>query len=101
MNLAELHKKLIAVARQTPSDDRVPYAFEQRVMARLTAVPMPDEWLLWARSLWCGAAACLIIAVSIGAWSYSGESETDVAGSFSHDIEQTILASADEGDATW
>ena len=35
MNLAELETKLIAAARCHPPGDRVPYAFEQRVMARL------------------------------------------------------------------
>ena len=35
MNLDNLHNKLITAARATPADDRVPYAFEKRVMARL------------------------------------------------------------------
>jgi hypothetical protein len=101
MNLAELHKKLIASARSHPPDDAVPYCFEQRIMARLKALPKPDEWALWARSLWCGAGACVAIALCIGIWSFSSEREVDVAGTFSHAVEQTILASAGEGDAAW
>ena len=37
MNIAELQKKLLAAARANPPGDRVPYAFEKRVMALLAA----------------------------------------------------------------
>ena len=40
MNLVELQKKLLALARTTPPDERVPYAFEKRVMAALLAKPI-------------------------------------------------------------
>ena len=40
MNLAELERKLIAAARANPPSDRVPYAFEKRIMARLAARPV-------------------------------------------------------------
>jgi hypothetical protein len=101
MNLAELHKKLIAAARNPPPDDRVPYAFEKRIMARLSAAPVADEWAMWVRSFWCGAAACAAIALCIGVWSFAPESDADAAGNFSQDLEQTILASADDGDNVW
>jgi len=101
MNLAELHKKLIAAARKQPLDDRVPYSFEKRIMARLSAVPKPDDWAMWVRSLWCGAGACAAIALCIGIWSFTPEGDADAAGNFSHDLEQTILASADDGDNAW
>ena len=52
MNLAELERKLIAAARANPPSDRVPYAFEKRIMARLAAWPVADSWALWARALW-------------------------------------------------
>ena len=35
MNLPKLQEKLLAAARGNPPGDQVPYAFEQRVMARL------------------------------------------------------------------
>ena len=44
MNLAELERKLIAAARANPPSDRVPYAFEKRIMARLAA-RSPCRWL--------------------------------------------------------
>lgn len=101
MNLAELYRKLIAAARNHPPDDRVPYSFEQRVMARLRSAPKSDEWAQWARSLWFSAGACAAIALCIGIWTMSSGGEVEVADGFSQDIEQTILASADEGDAAW
>src|SRR2546429_320289 len=39
MNLAELHKKLLAAARAHQPRADVPYAFEKRVMARLAGKP--------------------------------------------------------------
>ncbi len=104
MNLAELQKKLIAAARQDPPDDRVPYAFEKRLMARLATATGPadaDEWRLWTRALWYGAIACAAIALSLSLWSLTSLREQDPASTFSQDLEQTILASAAEADNPW
>ena len=57
MNLAELERKLIAAARANPPSDRVPYAFEKRIMARLAARPVVDGWALWAPRLVAGRRA--------------------------------------------
>ncbi|MBI3876774.1 MAG: hypothetical protein HY300_12625 [Verrucomicrobia bacterium] len=65
----QLHKKLIAAARATAPDDRVPYAFEQRVMARLRALPAVDAWACWSRGLWLAAAACVAVTVVVGVLS--------------------------------
>jgi hypothetical protein len=100
MNLAELQSKLLAAARRG-SDERVPYAFEKRVMARLGAVRRTDEWALWARALWSGAAVCTGITLVIGAWSWSPGNDSHPALSFAQDLEQTILVSVDDGDTTW
>ena len=61
MNLAELERKLIAAARANPPSDRVPYAFEKRILARLAARPTLDRWELWGRALWRAAAPCIAI----------------------------------------
>ena len=37
MNVAELQNKLVAAARLSAPDDRVPYAFEKRIMAQIAA----------------------------------------------------------------
>ena len=95
MNLPELQKKLIAAARLQPPDDRVPYAFEKRIMARLAERAGMDHWVLWARGLWRAAAACVTVAVVLGAVSLCLPARTDTANDLSQDFENTLLASAD------
>jgi len=95
MNLDELQKKLMAAARKNPPGDQVPYAFEQRIMARLAAAPRFDEWAAWARSLWYGAGVCAAVAVLMSVWSFAPDAEQDLAAHFSQDLEQTILAPDD------
>ena len=99
MNLPELQKKLLAAARRNPPGDQVPYAFEKRIMARLTAAPPPGEWLAWSRALWLGAAACTAIALLTSVWA--PPAADDNGSSFSEGVEQTILASSDDFDNAW
>jgi hypothetical protein len=101
MNPDRLKQKLIAAARTNPPDDQVPYAFEQRVMARLATVRRPDEWALWTRALWYGAGASVAVAVFVSAWSFVPAADHDLAANFSQDLEQTILGSPDDGDNAW
>lgn len=100
MNLDDLHKKLIAVARANPPSDRVPYAFEKRILARLPSLPAPDEWAGWVRALWCSAGVCAAIAIMLGVWTTMPANEPELGASFCHDLEQTILASTD-GEPNW
>jgi hypothetical protein len=98
MNIAELQKKLLAAARANAPDDRVPYAFEKRVLALLAARPVADKRVLWTRGLWQAAASCMAIAVLLGAWiffnSMASSNSTDLAQNF----EVTLLASVDQSD---
>jgi hypothetical protein len=96
MNLAELQRKLIAAARTHPPDDRVPYAFEKRVMALLPAQPvLDDHWTLWSRSLWRAAAGCVAVMLLLGAWSVLDSSNKLAANDLSQDFEQTMLVAVD------
>jgi len=99
MDLADLQKTLTAAARHNPPSDRVPYAFEKRIMARLASVPRPDGWAFWGRALWGGAAACLAVAALAGVLSISalGSDQPNL----SQDLEQMILAPVDDTDAPW
>jgi hypothetical protein len=104
MNLAELERKLIAAARANPPSDRVPYAFEKRIMARLAARPVVDHCTLWARALWWAATPCVVVMLLLSAWSFfdpqTGSSATDL----SQQLEQTLLAAVDQdqpADSTW
>ena len=96
MNLAELERKLIAAARANPPSDRVPYAFEKRIMACLAARPVADGWELWARALWRGAALCVGIMVLLGAWSFFGPPSNMAGNDLSQDLETTLLAAVDQ-----
>ena len=97
MNIAELQRKLIAAAR-IPQDgsDRVPYAFEKRVLALLASRPIADELALWARGLWRAAASCAAIAVLLGAWMCLSPASN--SGDLSQNFETTLLASVDQSD---
>ncbi len=90
MNLVELERKLMAAARSNPPSDEVPYAFTQRMLARLPARPVFDAWASWAQGLWRAAASCVAIMLLLSAWTVvtshsSGPSETLAA-----DFERTV-----------
>ena len=104
MNLENLRTRLIAAARGMPSRDNVPYAFEKRIMARLSG-PLPgsgteDPWSLWAKGLWKGAVACAAItAVSIVLSVWALPSPTD--NSEEAPFEVVVLAGADQLTESW
>jgi hypothetical protein len=100
MNLAELQKKLNAAARLQPPDERVPYAFEKRIQALIAARAMPDRWAVWSRGLWRAAISCVLLAVVLGAISLlaPAAASSDGGQDLSQDFENTMLASADQGD---
>ena len=100
MNLAQLERKLIAAARANPPSERVPYAFEKRILARLAARPMLDGWELWARALWRAAAPCVAIMLLLGAWSLSTPRGSTPANDLSQQLEQTLLAAVDQDQTT-
>ncbi len=93
MNLLELQHKLIAAARAARPDDRVPYAFEKRIMARLAGQPALNPWLDWERGLIRAAAFSVVAALALGLGAYflpAGNQET-----LSQDVEKTLLAAVD------
>ena len=99
MNLEELQKKLLAAARANPPADRVPYAFEKRILARLTTQPAVDGSALWARALWRAAIPCVAVTVLMAALSFtmvSTETSTVTEGDVSQQFELALLAPADQ-----
>ena len=97
MNIADLQSKLIAAARRQAPDERVPYAFEKRITARLASRSVGDQWALWTRGLWRAAVPCVAVAMLFGAWMYF-ESVPANPGDLSQDFENTLLASVDQND---
>ena len=98
MNLAELHKKLIAAARADAPDDHVPYAFEKRVTALLASRAVPGNLELWVRGLWRAAVSCVAISLLLGAWSFLVPARPANADDLSQNFVTTLLASVDQND---
>ena len=102
MNLETLRQKLLAAARANPPTDRVPYAFEKRILARLKLSPAPDLSALWARALWRAAAPCVAVTLLLGVWSFVGAQNNFGAPGlgdgedFAQHFEWTMLAAVEE-----
>lgn len=100
MNLDQLQEKLIAAARTEVPSDRVPYAFEKRIMAHLANGPRLDVLGAWSVALWRGAMTCLAITMLCGAWSlWSGHSQE--GDDFSQEFNTAVFASAGSTDEVW
>jgi hypothetical protein len=106
MNLDHLQNKLLAAAKANPPADRVPLAFEKRVLAHLTAKPAVDLTTLWSRALWRATVPCLALMLLLtGLALFPTETTnsnivTAVTTTTTEDLssvfEQTLLASADQ-----
>ncbi|HWF19258.1 MAG TPA: hypothetical protein VG754_08320 [Verrucomicrobiae bacterium] len=107
MNLAELQRKLIAAARANAPEDRVPYAFEKRIMARLAGQKAPDVWALWGRAFSRAAIYCVAFMLMLAAGSYFAPpppaSGSGNSVSLSQDVDQTLFAAVDNNSdqETW
>jgi hypothetical protein len=85
-------------ARALKSDERVPFAFEKRILARLNGRAAVDVSAMFARVMWKAALSCLAISLITGAVvSFSGASSGELLAT---DLERTVLAPVDVED-TW
>ncbi len=101
MNLEALQKKLLAAARAAGPDERVPYAFEKRIMARLAGAA-PLDWVsLWGRALWRAAVACVGVALLLGMWNLWQGSLASKSGEFSRELETAALMPTDQAPDSW
>jgi hypothetical protein len=101
MKIAALQKKLVAAARLAPVDDRVPYAFEKRVMARLAQRPATDWLALWGRGLWRAAAPCIAVTLAFSLWTFYSAPRISGPDLAATDLETTVLAPLDGLGDTW
>src|SRR5438128_2416730 len=101
MDLNKLQQKLIATARLHPPSDRVPYAFEKRIMARLASPPARNQDALWVRAMWRAAVCSAAIALLAGAWSLWPASSNSGSSDLAKDFETTVLAGADQASDSW
>lgn len=101
MNVETLRQKLLAAARSNPPSDKVPLAFEKRIMARLAESPAFDFTAAWARSLWRAVVPCVALTVLISVWSFvnihnNSSPNTKEGYDFAQHFERTMLAGMDE-----
>lgn len=96
MDLEKLQQKLMAAAKATPPSDQVPYAFEKRIMARLTAPLTVDVWAVWGRWLWRAVAPCMSVMAALGVWVLATTRPAEPESqNLEQAIENTLLSSDD------
>jgi hypothetical protein len=92
MNLDQLHSKLMAAARKHPPGGQVPYAFEKRILSRLTARPAPNAWALWAGPLWQAALSCVAVTLLCCFWAARTQAAAESPDNFSQAFEAAVVA---------
>ena len=95
MNIEGIRQKLLAAARAQQPDDRVPFAFEKRMMALILGRPAPDHWAMWVAPLWRAAVSCVAVMMLFGAVSFytaSRDNNAAMTGALAQDFDQTLYA---------
>lgn len=97
MNIDDLQRRLLGVARRNPPSTQVPYAFEKRIMARLGQRSLqPDPWVAWASGLWRATVPCLILLSGVALWHWHDASSTwDPTGGGSDELELAVVDAID------
>jgi len=101
MDLEQLRQNLVKASRSQPPNERVPYAFEKRVMARLTEPVSTDPWIAWGRGLWRAAAPCLAITCATTIWAVLAGGLPSAKNSLATDLESTVLAPLANFEEAW
>ena len=109
MDLERLKTKLVAAARNDAPSDKVPYAFEKRIMAGLRGRVVEDPWTIWGQWLWRSAMSFAAVAIACGVWSFGSADLSTATAAGDEDLsvhlEQSLYASAaehaDQIEETW
>src|SRR5262249_2912741 len=101
MDLEQLRQNLVKVSRRQPPNDLVPYAFEKRIMARLSRPVSTDPWAAWGRGLWRAAAPCVAITCAITTWAVLSGGLPRAKNSLATDLESTVLAPLANLEEAW
>jgi hypothetical protein len=80
-------EEFVKIAREIPRDERVPYAFEKRVMAHLASAAVPDALSLWTRALWRAVAPCFGIMLIAAAVSFASHDQSAGATANDNDLD--------------
>src|SRR5687768_18464213 len=96
MKVPTVHQ-LATASREIPADERVPYAFEKRVMHQLGLRHVADISTTLARMMWKAAFGCMAISLITGALvTFAGASSGEL---FASDLERIVLAPVDVEDS--
>lgn len=88
-------QKLLAVARSIPPDNRVPYAFEKRIMACVAELAvLADPWAFWERGLVRAAGLCVVVTLLFAGVSFFVPARTAQL-TLPQAVAQTLLAGVD------
>ena len=85
--------EILEKTREMPADDRVPYAFEKRIMAHIKEAPAAAAhlWELWGHSLWRAVVPCLAVMILVAVWM-KAPGETDGTTSPGADEREMVIA---------
>ena len=63
-------EKMLTASRKV-ANDRVPYAFEKRVMAHIKDTPQMtlSMWVQWSQGLWRSVIPCVAIMILVAVWT--------------------------------
>jgi len=104
-NSNDILNQMLAETRQLPTDDRVPFAFEKRIMAHIHDAPETTtaEALLdqWSRMLWRAVLPCAAVMVLAAVLLNPGEANGPAgnAGSGAPSVATTEPAAEDDLDS--
>lgn len=96
MNPEPLRQKLVAAARAAePPSDVVPYAFEKRIMARLSGRPTLDSWAAFGALLWRAVLPCCAVMLIAGASSMATLAMRPAHEDLAAQLDAVLLADLD------
>ncbi len=96
MDLVKLQNQLLAAARSNPPSQRVPLAFEKRILAHLAGYRQQDEYARWAAALWRAAGPCVALMLLLGVWTYLASGRGSAPADLSQQFDQTVLVAVDQ-----
>lgn len=76
----------------------MPYAFEKRILARVTTRVMANLWELWGTALWRAAAPCVAVLFLAGIWTLLVNDFRGSPDPLSVALEDTVRAPLDNLD---
>lgn len=92
-----LNRVLEASSKVKPSG-RVPYAFENRIRARISEEPVAGTLLAWSQGLWRAVVPCLALMALAVIWEAAPptESEAPAPNTAAQPAEEEVIAEVED-----